>query len=586
MPKLLSVNVGLPRDIEWNGKLVRTAIWKYPVSRRISAGRLNLDGDAQADLNGHGGEQRAVMVYQTEAYHYWERELGRKDFEYGQFGENFTVEGLPDDEVYIGDRYRIGTAVFEVTQPRVTCYRVGIRMNNPQMPSLLVSHKRPGFYFRVITEGDVGAGDEIQKIAEGPDKVSVAEIDSLLYLANHDLNRIAIAARIPALSPGWKSSLESFLQANKKGIHNGNPGLVAPASSRPAWEGFRSARVVDVHRETSEVASISFAPLEGSPFPPAPPGQYLVLRERSNANAPPVVRSYSISGASNSGIYRISVKREAGPGSRHLVDATNVGDQFEISAPRGEFILRPGNRPVVLLSAGIGVTPVLSMLHALASASAAAPRDVWWVYAARNAKEHVFAQEVKQLLAAIPGSHSAIAYSKPDPADRPGKDFDIQGHWNVASLKTLAVPVGAVFYMCGPTGFLEDMNRDLIALGVPQDAIHQEVFGPASGLAPGIATTKTVPPHAPVPLGTGPIVSFTRSGLAVPWDTRFKSILELAEACDVPVRWSCRTGVCHTCECAILDGQLTYAPEPLDRPAPGSALICCSTPETPIELDM
>ncbi|MGB9289863.1 MAG: MOSC domain-containing protein, partial [Terracidiphilus sp.] len=184
MPRLLSVNVGLPREIEWQGKLVRTAIWKRPVAGRIFARRLNLEGDGQADLKGHGGEHRAVMVYQLEAYRYWEQELGRNDFEYGQFGENLTVEGLSDDEVCIGDRYRIGTAIFEVTQPRVTCYRLGIRMNNPQMAALLVSHKKPGFYCRVITEGEVGAGDEIQKIAEGPDRISVAEVDSLLYTPN------------------------------------------------------------------------------------------------------------------------------------------------------------------------------------------------------------------------------------------------------------------------------------------------------------------------------------------------------------------------------------------------------------------
>jgi len=586
MPKLLSVNVGLPQEIAWQGKVVRTAIWKRPVSGRIFARRLNLDGDGQADLKGHGGEHRAVMVYQLEAYGYWERELGRNDFEYGQFGENFTVEGLPDDEVCIGDRYRIGTAVFEVTQPRVTCYRLGIRMDNPQMAALLVSHHRPGFYCRVITEGDVGAGDEIQKIADGPDRMSVAEIDSLLYTANHDLNRIAIAARIPALSPGWKGSFDGFLQADKNGIHNGNPGLTPSTSSLPAWDGFRWVRVVEVRRETNEVASVVLAGMEGAPLPPALPGQYLVLRCLPDKNSPPLVRSYSISGASDAGTYRISVKRGTGPGSQHLVDATQAGDKMEISAPRGEFILRAGGRPVVLLSAGIGITPVLSMLHALASRSAKSPREVWWVHAARNATEQVFAQEARQLLAAIPGSHSAIAYSKPDPTDRPGNDFDIQGYWSRASLEKLAIPIGADFYVCGPPAFLKDMNRDLISLGVPQDAVHQEVFGPADSIEPGVTKIELKPPHSPVPLGTGPIVSFTRSGLAVPWDTRFKSILELAEACDIPVRWSCRTGVCHTCECGILDGRLRYAPEPLDRPALGNALICCSTPESPIELEL
>jgi ferredoxin-NADP reductase/MOSC domain-containing protein YiiM/ferredoxin len=586
IPKLLSVNVGRPQEIAWQGKIVRTAIWKRPVRGRVSARRLNLDGDGQGDLKGHGGEHRAVMVYQLEAYHYWERELGRNDFEYGQFGENFTVEDLPDDEVCIGDRYRIGTAVFEVTQPRVTCYRLGIRMENPQMAALLVSHRRPGFYCRVITEGEVGAGDEIQKIADGPDRISVAEIDSLLYSSNHDLNQIAIAARIPALSPGWKSSFDGFLQADKNGIHNGNPGLTPSIPSVPAWKGFRRVRVVDVHRETSEVASVVLADIQGSPLPPALPGQYFVLRCLPNENSPPVIRSYSISGPSKSGVYRISVKRGTGSGSRHIVDATQVGDTLEISAPRGEFILRAGQRPVVLLSAGIGITPVLSMLHALASESAESPREVWWIHAARNATEDVFAQEARQLLAAIPESHSAIAYSKPDSTDQAGNDFDIRGHWDLANLEGLNLPLEGDFYVCGPPAFLRDVKRDLIFLKVPQNAIHQEVFGAEESIEPGVTKAEVKPPHSPVPAGTGPIVSFIRSGLSVPWDERFKSILELAEACDVPVRWSCRTGVCHTCECGILEGQLRYAPEPLDPPARCNALICCSTPESPIELDL
>ena len=161
MARLLSLNVGLPRDVAWQGRTVHTAIWKEPVQGRRMVRRLNIDGDGQGDLAGHGGEHRAVFVYQIESYRYWENHLGRTDFTHGQFGENFTVEGLPDDEVCIGDRYRVGSALFEVTQPRVTCYRIGIRMNEPQMAALLVSHGRPGFYFRVLEEGEVEAGDEI-----------------------------------------------------------------------------------------------------------------------------------------------------------------------------------------------------------------------------------------------------------------------------------------------------------------------------------------------------------------------------------------------------------------------------------------
>src|SRR5271166_1379056 len=167
MPQLLSVNVGLPRDIAWRGETVHTGIWKEAIQGRRMVRRLNIDGDGQGDLAGHGGEQRAVFVYQIASYHYWEQQLGRSDFDFGQFGENFTVEGLADDEVCIGDQYRIGSALFEVTQPRVTCYRVGIRMDEPRMAALLVSQHRPGFYMRVMEAGEFGAGDEIVKIADG-----------------------------------------------------------------------------------------------------------------------------------------------------------------------------------------------------------------------------------------------------------------------------------------------------------------------------------------------------------------------------------------------------------------------------------
>ena len=587
MSKLLSVNVGLPREIEWQGKLVRTAIWKRPAPHRVFARRLNLDGDGQGDLEGHGGEHRAVMVYQLDAYRYWEQVLGRNDFEYGQFGENFTVEGLQDAEVCIGDRYRIGSAVFEVTQPRVTCYRLGIRMNNPQMPALLVSHRRPGFYLRVIAEGEVGAGDEIQKVADGPGRITVAEIDALLYLPNHDPGRIAIAAGIPALSSGWKGSLEKLLRADETGGHNGNAGLTSFVPSPPSWNGFRMLRVKAIHRETTEVTSIALESADGSPLPAALPGQYLVLRLYPDSDSRPVVRSYSISGASDSGTYRISVKRETGPGSRYVVDTTQTGDMIEASAPRGDFVLRSSTRPIVLLSAGIGVTPVLAMLHALASGSAGASGEVWWVHGTRNSRVHVFAQEARRLLSAIPGSHSVIVYSKPDPTDQPGKDFDIQGHLDFVSLQRLGIPTDSDFYVCGPTGFLTDMNRSLISLGVEQDVIHQEIFGPANSVEPGVVRAEPKIPHPPVrSAGNGPIVSFTRSGVAVPWDNKFKSLLEFAEACDVPVRWSCRTGVCHMCECGLLNGELRYSPEPLDQPATGNALICCSTPESQVDLDL
>ena len=586
MASLISVNVGLPRDVEWQGKTVHTGVWKRSVTGRVMARRLNLDGDGQGDLAGHGGQHRAVMVYQLDSYRYWETYLKRHDFDYGQFGENLTVEGLADAEVCIGDRYRIGGALFEVSQPRVTCYRVGIRMNNPEMPALLVSHGRPGFYFRVIEEGEIGAGDEIIKVADGPGHVTVQEIDRLLYLPGHPADRLQLALRIPSLSAGWKQSLEALLTAEKN-QSGGNAGLAPKSSSPPAWSGFRRLRVAAVHQESTDVRSFLLESEDRRPLPTPLPGQFVAFKLAIEKDSVPVMRSYSLSGSPNAGMYRVSVKRAAGPGSRYFHDHISAGDLLEVSAPRGGFTLAAGTGPVVLLSAGIGATPVLAMLHSLAAAGTESPREVWWFYGVRNSREHPFAEEARTLLHALPESRSYVAYSQPDAEDRIGESYDVAGHLTLAVLQQNHVPQKADFYLCGPDAFLTGFTASLQSWGVPYSSIHAETFGTESALTPGIAAVASRPPHPPAGnIGTGPKVSFTRSGLTVPWDSRYTSLLEFAEACDVPVRWACRAGVCHNCESGLIGGSVHYAPEPLDRPAEGNVLICCSTPLTEVDLDL
>jgi MOSC domain-containing protein YiiM len=290
---LLSVNVGMPRDVTWHGRTVHTAVWKKPVTGPQMAGRLNIDGDGQGDLAGHGGEQRAVFVYQIESYRYWQQQLGRDDFSYGQFGENFTVRGLADDQVCIGDRYQIGGAVFEVTQPRVTCFRVGIRMDDPRMPALLVSHHRPGFYFRVLIEGAVQDGDEIIKVASGPEAMTVAETDALLYLPGHPRQQLLRALRIPALSGGWKASFQEML--DQTGQSAGDAGLTE-ASPPPAWPGFRPLAVTGIDQESETVISLHLADPGGGSVPAALPGQFLTLRLHPDPAGRPLLRSYSLSG--------------------------------------------------------------------------------------------------------------------------------------------------------------------------------------------------------------------------------------------------------------------------------------------------
>jgi ferredoxin-NADP reductase/MOSC domain-containing protein YiiM len=581
---LLSVNVGLPQDVAWHGRTVRTAVWKRPVDGPRMARRLNIDGDGQGDLAGHGGEHRAVFVYQIESYRYWQQQLGRDDFTYGQFGENFTIAGLADDQVCIGDRYRIGDAEFEVTQPRVTCYRVGIRMDDPRIPALLVSHHRPGFYFRVLREGAVQAGDDIVKIASGPESMTVAETDALLYLPGHPRERVQQALRIPALPAGWRSSFREMLgQAEAPGGAGGNAGLTA-VSPPPAWPGFRPLAVTAIERESESVVSVYLADPKGEAVPPAQPGQFLTLRLIVGAGAQPLLRSYSLSGAPGAGTYRISVKREPhGAGSRFVHTRLHAGDVVDVAAPRGTFVLQPGDSPVLLISAGVGATPVLAMLHALADTRSG--RDVWWLHGARNRAEEPFVAESRSLLARLPRGHQLICYSRPGPDDVEGRDYQTAGRLSASVLGALDLPRDAQAYICGPAAFMADVSTALTGLGTAD--VRTEIFGAAPAQTPGIAAAAARPPHPPAGgPDEGPQVAFARSGLTVRWGGGYSSLLELAEACDVPVRWSCRTGVCHTCETNLMSGAVSYEPDPVDDPADGSALICCSQPVGDLVLDL
>ena len=579
---LVSVNVGLPKDVAWQGKNVYTGVFKDPVAGPRHVGKLNIDGDGQGDLAGHGGEQRAVFVYQIDSYRYWERELGRNDFVYGQFGENFTVEGLGDDEVCIGDRYKIGTAVFEVTQPRVTCYRVGIRMNEPRIPALLVSHHRPGFYFRVLQEGDVQAGDKIIKLASGSEQMPVAEADALLYLPGHTRQQLLRALRIPALSPGWQASFRALLE---EGPGSGNAGL-AVTSPPPAWPGFRQLTVTAITRESDSVISIRLEDRTGAALPAARPGQWLTLRVQPDKQRGSVLRNYSLSGPPDAGYYRIAVKRERqGVVSGYLHTRLAVGDQLDIAAPRGAFILDRTDAPVLLISAGIGATPVLAMLHALAEKHS--DREIWCLHSARNNREHSFAAEAGALIASLPNARRLVYYSRPGTNDVEGRDFDTAGRLTGSVLAELEPPRDAQAYLCGPAGFMDEISAALAALGIDASRIHTEPFGPAPGVTPGIAATPARAPHPPAGKpGNGPTIEFARSNLAIPWDSDYSSLLELAEACDVPVRWSCRTGVCHTCETTLIAGDVKYNPDPVEPPADGSALICCSQPRDDVVLDL
>lgn len=566
MGRLVSVNVGLPQDVRWRGKSVRTGIWKTPVKGPVMARRTNIDGDGQGDLAGHGGEQRAVMVYQSESYDYWKTYLRRDDLKPGHFGENFTVTGMADDDVCIGDRYQIGDAEFEVTQPRVTCFRVGLRLDEPEMPNLLVAHHRPGFYFRVITEGPIRAGDDIVRTRRGRHELSVADVDALLYLPNRDVEQLRKVVDVPALSPGWQQSFRDMLAERE--------GAAPPIAVEPGWNGFRPLRVTQTCRESPQVLSICLESADHTALPAALPGQYLPVR-LPRAGHPTPMRSYSLSGDPGAGIYRLSVKREDhGMVSRWLHAHVRPGSVIEAAAPRGDFCLTDDSNPVVLLSAGIGATPVLAMLHALSDAGSG--RDIWWLHTTQNRETQAFADEVGALVASLPHARQHIFYT------------ETQGRLDQDSIASLNLPTDASVYLCGPTQFMADIRGYLIAAGIESARIHSELFGALPAINPGVVETgPPKPPHPPTGTpGAGPSITFARSGLTVNWSPDYRSILDLAEACDVPTRFSCRSGVCHVCVTDVVAGTATYVQPPLEQPGEGELLICSTAPRSDLVLDL
>jgi ferredoxin-NADP reductase len=255
-----------------------------------------------------------------------------------------------------------------------------------------------------------------------------------------------------------------------------------------------------------------------------------------------------------------------------------------VAAPRGDFILGDGDGPVLLISAGIGVTPVLSMLHQLAAGHS--QRDIWWLYGARGPREHPFAAEAHALLASLPHAREHIFYSAATLPER-RRAQAASGRLTKEALAGLAIPAGASAYICGPASFMADMQDALAAIGLQRAAIHTELFGTLPPVNPGITGQVSKPPHQPPgPPGPGPLVTFARSGITAPFGVDRRSVLDLADACDVPSRWSCRTGVCHTCVTALLSGDIAYAPDPLEPPTDGQVLICCARPVTDLVLDM
>ncbi len=582
MAKLLSVNVSLPKEIVAKGKTVRTGIFKEPVHDRVGVKTLNVDGDGQADLVGHGGEFRAVYIYSFDNYAYWERELGRADFKMGQFGENFTVEGMQDGDVHVGDIFRIGTALFEVTQPRVPCYKLAFKMGVEGFYNKILESGRLGFYFRVLEEGEVGAGDTIERVKGDPIGMTIVEVNKLMYFDKDNLDGFRKTLDVKALSPGWRVTFEGRIAKAK--------------TSAVTQEKYRTFVVDRKEPESGIITSFYLVPEDGKPLAPFLPGQFLPLKLDIPGQFKPVLRTYSLSDSPGKNYYRLTIKREPAPPDRpdvypgvsstYFHDSVKKGSKLLAKSPRGRFTLDPNNEtPVVLLSAGVGLTPMISMLNAIVESGS--KRPTWFIHGSRNKRVHAMSENVRRVAAEHENVRAHIRYSEPLPEEKVGRDYDDKGHVNIELLKRLLPGKDLDFYLCGPAPFMKSMFNGLLDWGIHQVRIHYEFFGPASVLGGDRAKVSTPKRAAEATECCGEIeVAFSKSGVKANWNPSFESILDLAEANGLSPDYSCRSGICHTCICKIEEGEVEYVLEPLDPPDLGSVLICCSRPKTNIVVEV
>jgi ferredoxin-NADP reductase len=486
------------------------------------------------------------------------------------------------DDIHVGDVFRVGSALVEVSQPRVPCYKLAIKMGIEGFQNRFLASGRMGFYFRVLEEGEVGAGDSIQLVKRDPHAMTVREVNALLYFDKENLTGSAKALEIPALSHGWKGSFEER--------------LAKAAAADETQTGYRSFVVDRKEPESATITSFYLVPEDGDGLAPFLPGQFLTFELGIPGQPKPVLRTYTLSDSPNADYYRVSIKREPAPADRpdltpglssnYFHDQVGVGTKIRVGAPRGKFHLDPdGERAVVLLSGGVGLTPMISMMNTIIQSDARRP--VWFIHGARNGSEHAMGAHVRRMAAANEELHAHIRYSQPDADDIEGRDYDSRGRVDIALLKQLLSFDDYEFYLCGPTPFMRSLYCGLLSLDVSEERIHYEFFGPASVLkedAKPIGPAQV--PTAETELAGGIQVTFARSGVTAGWDPACETILDLAERHGLNPDYSCRSGICQTCMCPLVEGEVEYLEDPLDEPDPGCVLICCSRPKTSLVIEV
>jgi ferredoxin-NADP reductase/MOSC domain-containing protein YiiM len=557
--RLLQVNVGSPTTIRRRGRTVTTGIFKEPVDGPVGVGYLNVEGDRQADLSVHGGWQKAVYAYTAEAYEEWRRARPDLDLRYGAFGENLTIEGLPEDAVCVGDRLRIGTVELMVTEPRMPCFKLGLRLGDDDVPAAFLERGRFGFYLAVTRPGHLRAGDEIVVVEQHPARFQVGRIGRIARDGD-DVDGMRAAVELAHVPESWRLWFRNEL----KRIESRTGRRLLPPRPRPAWDGVRTLVVREKTPEARDVVSLHLDAADGSSLPPYRPGQHLTVE--LPAGGAPVVRSYSLSDRFRGDGYRLTVKRE-GIASSYIHDRLEPGDRLSAQAPGGSFVIDPleHHRPVVLVGAGIGITPLLAMLNAIAEHEH--PRETWLFYGVRHPRDVLMRERLEAIASDHPEIRMHLSHSR-GAGDRPGRRLDIE------TLQRTLPGSYYDYYLCGPGGFMQALYDGLLDWGVPAHRIHHEAFGPS-----------TITRHPRTPLGApGSKITFVRSGATAVW-TGEGRLLDLARESGVRIPFGCRAGSCGTCATRLVAGEVTYEHEPSAFVAADEILPCVAAPLGVLALD-
>lgn len=567
MIQLLAVSVGKPQEIDMQGKKVLTSMIKTPLDGPVFIHSKGPEGDQPAV---HPG---AVYAISSEHYDYWAKELNRdkKEWSFGHFGENLTLQGIEETQIRIGDRFKIGNSVeLQVISCRIPCSKLAWRMGqSDEFLRLFQASGKTGFYLDVLKEGHIQAGDSIEHIQADKEAMTLADLSHFIVTldqATEEQLHHALSHEHLGI-PGRNKFMKKLVMLKDLGrIKEGR------------WTGWREFILDNVIDESNDVKSFILKPTDGKGIGGYRAGQFLTCKI-------PHVRTWTISDYDpTQEHYRISIKK-AGDASS-LMHQMEKGATLLAKAPNGSFALdRSTEKPVILISAGIGITPMIAMLKAHLERDLKPYPCLYFVHATQNSATHSFQNEVKEAIHGKENVKILNYYSNP----LPGDSYDVKGRFKIADLDALMEgnkfhfgnkwhdwpKQEGLFYICGPASFQDGVQKALEEWGVKEERIFTESFSPLSGEPLGVKAESS---H----------VTFSKSGIVAEWSEKEDlTLLELAEKFGIAAPYACRMGACETCECLLQKGAVFYEHGALGKRRENSVLTCSAKPgssELTIEL--